>query len=187
MQTSNLTTRSRNIIVAIAAIILGTVLALGINAPSGTATLATLADRSIALEVARNNDKPTLIEFYANWCTSCQAMAPAIAELEDVYEDRINFVMLNIDNTNWLPEMEQYDVDGIPHFVFLDSANQMIAQAIGEQPKSVFEQTLVSLIDEQAIAIKPSQGQTSSLEDEPANRLQPSADPRGHGAIAPQT
>ncbi len=185
--TSNLATRSRNIIVAIAAIILGVVLALGINAPSGTASLATLADRAIAFDVARSNDKPTMIEFYANWCTSCQTMAPAIAKLEDVYDDRINFVMLNIDNTNWLPEMEQYDVDGIPHFVFLDGANNMIAQAIGEQPKSVFEQTLVSLIDGQAIALESSQGKTSSLNDEPTDRLQPSTDPRGHGAIAPQT
>jgi thiol-disulfide isomerase/thioredoxin len=183
--TANLATRSRNIIVAIAAIILGVVLALGINAPSGTATLATLADRAVSFEVARTNDKPTMIEFYANWCTSCQSMAPAIAELEDIYEDRINFVMLNIDNTNWLPEMEQYDVDGIPHFVFLDAANKTIAQAIGEQPKSVFEQTLVSLIDGQAIAAEPSQGRTSSLDDEPTDRLQPSTDPRGHGAIAP--
>ncbi|TAF51867.1 MAG: thiol:disulfide interchange protein [Oscillatoriales cyanobacterium] len=185
--TVNLATRSRNIIVAIAAILLSFGLALGINAPSGTATLASLADRAIDLDVARRNDKPTLIEFYANWCTSCQAMAPAIAELEDVYEDRINFVMLNIDNTNWLPEMEQYEVDGIPHFVFLDAANQTIAQAIGEQPKSVVEQTLSRLIDGQAIAIEPSQGQTSSLDDEPADRLQPSTDPRGHGAVAPQT
>lgn len=185
--TSNLATRSRNIIVAIAAIVLGVVLATGINAPSGTASLATLADRAIAFDVARSNDKPTMIEFYANWCTSCQAMAPAIAELEEVYDDRINFVMLNIDNTNWLPEMEQYDVDGIPHFVFLDAANKTIAQAIGEQPKSVFEQTLVSLIDGQAITLEPNQGQTSSLNDEPADRLQPSTDPRGHGAIAPQT
>jgi thiol-disulfide isomerase/thioredoxin len=185
--TSNLATRSRNIIVAIAAIILGVVLATGINAPSGTASLATLADRAIAFDVARSNDKPTMIEFYANWCTSCQAMAPAIAELEEVYDDRINFVMLNIDNTNWLPEMEQYDVDGIPHFVFLDAANKTIAQAIGEQPKSIFEQTLISLIDGQAIALEPNQGQTSSLDDEPADRLQPSTDPRGHGAIAPQT
>jgi thiol-disulfide isomerase/thioredoxin len=183
--TPTLATRSRNLIVAIAAIILGVVLATGINAPSGSATLATLVDRAIAFDVARSNDKPTMIEFYANWCTSCQAMAPAIAELEDVYDDRINFVMLNIDNTNWLPEMEQYDVDGIPHFVFLDAANNLIAQAIGEQPKSVFAQSLVSLIDGQAIAVEPSDGATSSLEDEPTDQLQPSSDPRGHGAIAP--
>ena len=183
--TPPLVTRSRNLIVAIAAIILGVVLATGINAPSGSATLASLADRAIAFEVARSNDKPTMIEFYANWCTSCQAMAPTIAELEAKYDDRINFVMLNIDNTNWLPEMEQYEVDGIPHFVFLDRANHPIAQAIGEQPSAVFEQTLVSLLEGQATVPEPSQGQTSSLEDEPSDQLRPSSDPRGHGAIVP--
>jgi len=183
--TPTFATRSRNLIVAIVAIILGVVLATGINAPSGSATLATLADRAIAFEVARTNDKPTMIEFYANWCTSCQAMAPAIAELEGKYDDRINFVMLNIDNTNWLPEMEQYDVDGIPHFVFLDRANHTISQAIGEQPKSVFEQTLVSLLQGEVITVEPTDGQTSRLGDEPTDRLQPSSDPRGHGAIAP--
>ncbi|MGD1901542.1 MAG: thioredoxin domain-containing protein [Geitlerinemataceae cyanobacterium] len=182
---NSLATRSRNAIVAIIAIALSAAFALGLNAPSGTASLATLAERATPLDIARSNGKPTVIEFYANWCTSCQAMAPAIAELEDIYDDRVSFVMLNVDNTNWLPEMDEYDVDGIPHFVFLDRDNQTLAEAIGEQPKSIFDRALASLADGQSVALDAS-GETSRLDDEPASRLQPSSDPRGHGAIAPE-
>ena len=46
-------------------------------------------------------------------------MAPDIQQLKDSYAGRVNFVMLNVDNTKWLPEMLNYRVDGIPHFEFL--------------------------------------------------------------------
>jgi len=53
------------------------------------------------------NGKPTLIEFYANWCS--QAMAPIW--LTAKYPDSVNFVMLNVDNTKWLPEILKYLVE----------------------------------------------------------------------------
>jgi hypothetical protein len=45
-------------------------------------------------------------------------MAPDVGVLKKQYGESVNFVMLNIDNTKWLPEILNYRVDGIPHFVF---------------------------------------------------------------------
>ncbi|MEO1467086.1 MAG: thiol:disulfide interchange protein, partial [Cyanobacteria bacterium J06633_1] len=56
-----------------------------------------------------------------------------LAQLKESYGDRVNFVMLNVDNTKWLPEMLRYRVDGIPHFLFMDVQGEAIAEAIGEQ------------------------------------------------------
>jgi len=180
-----LATRVRNAIIALVAIVLGVALATGINTTSNTTSLATLAERSLPLVEARANGKPTLIEFYANWCTSCQAMAADMLALETAYADRVNFVMLNVDNTQWLPEMTQYDVDGIPHFVWLDGQGATVAEAIGEQPSTIMEGAIVALAAGEPIAFNQfdAAAQASQVEETVAG-LQRSDDPRSHGATA---
>jgi len=176
--------RLRNGAIAIAAIILSVVLFLGVNNPSASNTLSALAASATPLTVAEQNGKPTLMEFYADWCTSCQAMAKDLSELKQTYSDRLNFVMLNVDNTKWLAEMADYRVDGIPHFVFLDGEGKAVANAIGEQPRTVLAANLEALSQRQPLPYLARQGETSGLEapsrttalDDTAND-----DPRNHG------
>ena len=97
--------RVRNFLIAIVAIALSVALVLGLRTETNSTSLADLDQASTPLEVAISNGKPSIVEFYANWCTVCQKMAPDIAELEQEYAEKVNFVMLNVDNTKWLPEM----------------------------------------------------------------------------------
>lgn len=178
--------RLRNILIAVVAIVLAAAFAFSLKTQTSATSLPALAKASVPLDVALRNDKPTLMEFYADWCTSCQKMAPDVAELKEKYSDRVNFVMLNVDNEKWLPEIVAYRVDGIPHFVYLKSDNESVAQAIGEQPEQVLEDNLIALADDQPLPIALAQGETSTYTPPAAARsTTPKStpdDPRAHGA-----
>jgi thiol:disulfide interchange protein len=173
-------TQMRNLLIALAAIALSVALFLGLRTQNTSASLTVLAERSIPLEVALQNGKPTLLEFYANWCTSCQAMAADLGQLEVQYSQRVNFVMLNVDNTKWLPELLRFRVDGIPHFVFMDKAGTAIANVIGEQPRPVLAANLDALVTGETLPYLQS-GQVSRL-NTPIMPKASNDDPRGHGA-----
>lgn len=179
---STVGTRVRNILIVLVAIALAASLALGLQSPTNTATLTQLAENSTPLEVALSNGKPTLMEFYANWCTTCQAMAKDMGELEQQYTDQVNFVMLNVDNDKWLPEIERYRVDGIPHFVFFSQDGKELAQTIGEQPRNIMAANLEALVASEALPYAKSTGQTSKFEAPIAAKKSATDDPRSHSS-----
>ena len=116
--------------------------ALGFQASSlrGLAVMREMAQESMDYQEALSNRKPTLLEFYADWCTTCQGMAPIINNLEQEYKDEINLVMLNIDDPQWQEIIKEYKVTGVPQFTFLDPDRQRIDTLIGKVPKQVMTQ-----------------------------------------------
>ncbi|NJK33549.1 MAG: thiol:disulfide interchange protein [Oscillatoriales cyanobacterium SM2_2_1] len=134
----------RNGVVAIA--LVGLVVALVWAVKHQAPSLRSVAERAVPLEVALERDRPVVIEFYADWCTVCQAMAADTATLEETYGDRLSYVMLNVDNNRWLPEIRTYEVDGIPRFLFLDRQHQVVGDAVGQVPRSVMEENISALL-----------------------------------------
>jgi thiol-disulfide isomerase/thioredoxin len=171
----------RNLLIALAAVALAVLIALGVRTQGATATLGALAEKSVPLNQALVSGQPTLVEFYADWCTSCQAMAGDMADLKQT-NPNINFVMLNVDNTKWLPEVLKYQVDGIPHFVFLDKAGQTVAQVIGEQPKPIMAANLAALGTGEGLPYAQQSGQTTAFSAPVRPDAAGQTDPRSHGA-----
>jgi thiol:disulfide interchange protein len=179
MQSSSSPQRMRNFTIVIIAIVLAIALALGVRTQNFSTSLETQAQQAQPIDLALSNGKPTLMEFYANWCTSCQAMATDLAVVKSKFGDRVNFSMLNVDNTKWLPEITKYRVDGIPHFVFFDRQGQVLAQAIGEQPRQILESKLADLIAGIDLSDTASAGEVSKFTPKVVPQ---SDDPRAHGA-----
>ncbi len=151
MQAQEPGTQLRNGLVAIAAVLLALALFVGLRTEKLGVSLAGLAERSVPLETAIAGDRPILLEFYADWCAVCQAMAADGEALRREFGDRVDFVMLNVDNRKWLPEMQRYQVDGIPHFVFLDATHQPQGTAIGRIPLTAMQENLIALLNRQSL------------------------------------
>ncbi len=179
---SRFAARLRNLLITLVAVILTVAILVALRTDVTSTSLPELAEESTPLEVAVTNGKPTLIEFYANWCTTCQAMAPELNEIKQKYENQLNFVMLNVDNSKWLPEILNYRVDGIPHFVFLDHQALAIAQSIGEIPRGIMEANLDALIAGNPLPYAETTGQVSAFQP-PVQPDKNNTDPRAHGSI----
>jgi thiol:disulfide interchange protein len=121
-------------------------MALDASPLSGLITLKNLAKSATPYEDAIANSKPTLLEFYADWCNTCQGMSSTIEQLDRKYGDRVNLVMLNIDDPQWDNLAQEFKVTGIPQYNFLDAEENKVESFIGKVPQSILAQTFEKLI-----------------------------------------
>ena len=85
-----------------------------------TYLLKSFGEFSVDPVIALKNNKPTFLEFYAEWCEVCKEMAPKVSALKEEYEKDINFVFLNVDNQKWDKYIRKFDVIGIPQVNLFD-------------------------------------------------------------------
>ncbi|XP_039018011.1 thioredoxin-like protein HCF164, chloroplastic [Hibiscus syriacus] len=141
-------------------------------------SLKDLSAAAVPYEEALSNGKPTVVEFYADWCEVCRELAPDIYKVEQRYRDRVNFVMLNVDNTKWEQELDEFGVEGIPHFAFLDKEGNEEGNVVGRLPRKYFLENVEALAQgEASVPHAREVGQYSSAE---SRRVHGVVDPRSH-------
>ena len=85
------------------------------------------------------NDKPVLLDFWAEWCGPCKMIAPLLDEIAESHADKLAVVKVNVDeNPN---TAQKFGIRSIPTLIlFKDGAVQ--AQKMGAMPKSQLEEFL---------------------------------------------
>ena len=114
-----------------------------------TYLLKSFGELSVDPEIAFTNNKPTFLEFYAEWCEVCKEMAPQVSAFKDEYEKDINFVFLNVDNQKWGNYIKKFAVNGIPQVNLFDKNGTLISTFIGKQDELKIRESINNLQKEE--------------------------------------
>jgi thioredoxin 1 len=85
------------------------------------------------------SEKPVIVDFWAEWCGPCRAVAPVLEEIARERGDDLRVVKVNIDEEPALAQ--RYGIMSIPTIV-LFKGGEPAAAAIGAQPKGMLERSL---------------------------------------------
>ena len=107
--------------------------------------LKSFGELSVDPEIAFTNNKPTFLEFYAEWCEVCKEMAPKVSVLKEEYDKDINFVFLNVDNQKWANYIQKFEVNGIPQVNLFDRKGNLVSTFIGKQQETTIRGSIDQL------------------------------------------
>lgn len=96
------------------------------------ANLLYLSDANFAREVLQSA-QPTLVDFYADWCGPCRAIAPIVEEIAHELAGRLKVAKLDVDQNQELAL--QYGVQSIPTLILFKNGKE-VERLIGYMSKS---------------------------------------------------
>src|SRR5438876_8123302 len=97
-----------------------------------------VTEQSFEVEVLQS-EKPVIVDFWAEWCGPCHAVAPVLDRIVDERDGDLKLVKVNIDEQPALSQ--RYGVQSIPTMILFKDG-EPAAAAIGAQPKSALERAL---------------------------------------------
>jgi thioredoxin 1 len=91
-----------------------------------------VTDESFEPEVLKS-DVPVLVDYWAEWCGPCKAVAPVLDEVAKEYSGKLKIAKVNVDENQEIPK--RYGIRGIPTLMLFKNGN-IEATKVGALSKS---------------------------------------------------
>ena len=95
-------------------------------------TTKNVTDENFETEVLKAS-KPTLVDFWAEWCGPCKQIAPTLEEISEEMSEQVTIAKLNIDQE--INSGTKYGIRGIPTMLLFKDG-ELKATKVGATTKS---------------------------------------------------
>jgi thioredoxin 1 len=101
-----------------------------------------VSDATFDQEVLRS-EQPVLVDFWANWCGPCKAIAPIVDGVAKTYAGKLKVTKVDVDQNAATPS--RYGIRGIPALLFF-KGGKVVDQVVGYVPQNVIEEKVQRLL-----------------------------------------
>lgn len=107
-----------------------------------TSHILNLTDADFRREVLEA-DRPVLVDFTAQWCGPCKAMAPALDALAAEYAGKVKVAKLDVEQNQ--DTAEQFGIRAMPTLLFF-KGGKVVGQIVGAVPKARLDEALKRVV-----------------------------------------
>lgn len=96
-------------------------------------------------DLSKVKRKPTVLDFYTDWCVPCKEIAPFIKEAEDKYGKKVCFERMDGMTPGVRILFDTYKVDGFPVVILLNSKKKQVDRLDGKQSREVILSAIAAI------------------------------------------
>jgi thioredoxin 1 len=101
-----------------------------------------VTDATFEADVLKN-DKPVLVDYWAEWCGPCKMVAPVLEAIAEEHGDKLDIVKLNVDENPVVTQ--KYGILNIPTLGVFKNG-EVVKELVGARSKSALLRELADFI-----------------------------------------